>query len=64
MARKLHEVIRNHTLTAGLSYETDKLTEDSNSDVSFFLLTKHPIRKTAEEHRVTAWRHICSVLLP
>src|SRR6266576_1242894 len=26
------KVIRNHTLTAGFSYETDKLTEDSNSD--------------------------------
>src|SRR6266852_4442824 len=26
------KIIRNHTLTAGLSYETDKLTEDSNSD--------------------------------
>src|ERR1700739_151058 len=26
------KIIRNHTLTAGVSYETDKLTEDSNSD--------------------------------
>jgi len=32
MAGKLHESYQEHTLTAGFSYETDKLTEDSNSD--------------------------------